>query len=455
MTEDPRTEALSITVATGPEAGRVFTLHGGTLVIGRDPECACALPNDTTISRRHASVSRAGSAWVLEDLGSKNGTFVRRLDGLERVTAPTRLKAGMVMVIGSAELSVDRAAEAAPRVERLRVTLQEGKLRYQFLTEDSVVSQAAHPYDEAALQEARRAIVHLVAESHATGIAPGRTVWDKAADRFSGCLMPDSIRDALMAQGEAPLTLVLDPGLIGLPWEIVPLAGAPLSLARPVARQVVLENAPPVRNAGRGHHLLMVANPTGDLKAAQGGAETLLDILVNDYGLDDLQFLGGNRARVRAVREAMEEARAVYYLGHATHAAADPGESAWALADGPLTARAWESLQQVPELVIANACESAAETPQVQGWEVLPGGSGLALSLLMAGVKQYVGALWPIPAVSGSIAGAVLLPELLDGQAIGQALHRARQTLVEAEPDAVHSATAYSLYGNPLWRFAP
>jgi ABC transport system ATP-binding/permease protein len=57
-------------------------LRGGTTYsIGRDPESDIAVP-DTRVSWRHGVLQIDGGGWVLEDVGSTNGTFV----GLQRVT---------------------------------------------------------------------------------------------------------------------------------------------------------------------------------------------------------------------------------------------------------------------------------------------------------------------------------------------------------------------------------
>jgi len=46
-----------------------------TLVVGRDPDCGLVI-EDARISRHHAQLRWAGAGWVLEDMGSKNGTCV-------------------------------------------------------------------------------------------------------------------------------------------------------------------------------------------------------------------------------------------------------------------------------------------------------------------------------------------------------------------------------------------
>lgn len=55
--------------------GRQTTLSEGENVIGRDPEAAVFI-DDATVSRHHARLTIAAERVILEDLGSKNGTFV-------------------------------------------------------------------------------------------------------------------------------------------------------------------------------------------------------------------------------------------------------------------------------------------------------------------------------------------------------------------------------------------
>jgi pSer/pThr/pTyr-binding forkhead associated (FHA) protein len=44
-------------------------------IIGRMPGCDVQL-DDPSVSRRHARISRSGSGWLIEDLGSTNGITV-------------------------------------------------------------------------------------------------------------------------------------------------------------------------------------------------------------------------------------------------------------------------------------------------------------------------------------------------------------------------------------------
>jgi pSer/pThr/pTyr-binding forkhead associated (FHA) protein len=61
----------------GGRSGESFQLRGGKTTIGRSPDCDIFL-DDVTVSRRHAVVTEAGGRFVIEDLGSLNGTFLNR-----------------------------------------------------------------------------------------------------------------------------------------------------------------------------------------------------------------------------------------------------------------------------------------------------------------------------------------------------------------------------------------
>jgi hypothetical protein len=61
----------------GGRTGETFALEGERTLIGRSPDCEIFL-DDVTVSRKHAVVHRREDAFVIEDLGSLNGTFVNK-----------------------------------------------------------------------------------------------------------------------------------------------------------------------------------------------------------------------------------------------------------------------------------------------------------------------------------------------------------------------------------------
>lgn len=77
-------------------SGRLYPLVEGENVLGRDGEAASWF-DSTSVSRRHARIVVAEGRAVLEDLASKNGTFV----GDVRVSAPVALADGDQIRLGS------------------------------------------------------------------------------------------------------------------------------------------------------------------------------------------------------------------------------------------------------------------------------------------------------------------------------------------------------------------
>ncbi|MGA2490403.1 MAG: FHA domain-containing protein [Anaerolineales bacterium] len=69
---------------SGPTVGKVYPLEAQELSIGRDDANRIVI-NDAEVSRRHARMELRGSAYVIQDLGSTNGTFVNgtRLSGIQ------------------------------------------------------------------------------------------------------------------------------------------------------------------------------------------------------------------------------------------------------------------------------------------------------------------------------------------------------------------------------------
>jgi DNA-binding winged helix-turn-helix (wHTH) protein len=76
--------------------GRRFPLASGEHVIGRDAGVEIRF-DTSTVSRRHARVIVTADAAVLEDCGSKNGTF----RGTEKVSSPVALVDGDTIRVGS------------------------------------------------------------------------------------------------------------------------------------------------------------------------------------------------------------------------------------------------------------------------------------------------------------------------------------------------------------------
>jgi DNA-binding winged helix-turn-helix (wHTH) protein len=83
-----------------------FRLREGRTIVGRERSAGVFL-DDSTVSRRHARLVVDGPNVTIEDLGSKNGTFVsgRKTEG------PQSLKDGDEIQVGSVFLTFQAASE--------------------------------------------------------------------------------------------------------------------------------------------------------------------------------------------------------------------------------------------------------------------------------------------------------------------------------------------------------
>ena len=94
----------TLVVTEGPLTGTTLPLRSGGLLIGRNPECALVLDDDYA-SGRHCRIypdptNRGG--WVVEDLGSTNGTFM----GRDKLTAARPVEIGSTLRIGKTVLEL-------------------------------------------------------------------------------------------------------------------------------------------------------------------------------------------------------------------------------------------------------------------------------------------------------------------------------------------------------------
>ena len=90
---------------------REIALGDGENLFGREDDAVVWI-DDAAVSRRHARIVIDESGAVLEDLGSKNGTYLRS----RRLPSPARLADGDVITIGTASMTfrvLDKTASTA------------------------------------------------------------------------------------------------------------------------------------------------------------------------------------------------------------------------------------------------------------------------------------------------------------------------------------------------------
>src|SRR6266436_5633533 len=92
-------------VSIGSSPPREYPLDKPTIAIGSHPSNDVVL-DDTTVSRRHATITRKPDGFELADLGSTNGTVVNG----RQLRKPVAVKSGDEIKFGSARFAFDPAS---------------------------------------------------------------------------------------------------------------------------------------------------------------------------------------------------------------------------------------------------------------------------------------------------------------------------------------------------------
>ncbi|GAB4481242.1 MAG: hypothetical protein Kow0088_23370 [Anaerolineales bacterium] len=112
---------FQLVMRAGPHPGTTFPLQKSEINIGRDPSNDLVI-SDAEVSRKHARLIWQSGAYLLEDLGSTNGTFING----QRLLGPHVMRPGEVIQLGE---NVTLVFEALydPNATRLSPTMAEAQ----------------------------------------------------------------------------------------------------------------------------------------------------------------------------------------------------------------------------------------------------------------------------------------------------------------------------------------
>jgi pSer/pThr/pTyr-binding forkhead associated (FHA) protein len=79
------------------QSGDSMPIPEGDFMVGREIGLGLSLVGETTVSRKHANITRNGSQVVVKDFGSTNGTFVNGV----QVHGERQLQSGDTVQFGS------------------------------------------------------------------------------------------------------------------------------------------------------------------------------------------------------------------------------------------------------------------------------------------------------------------------------------------------------------------
>ncbi len=100
------TYTYRLVMRTGPNPGQIIPLDKTEFILGRDLNNEIVI-NDSEVSRKHSKIYVFGQGFVIEDLGSTNGTFVNG----QRIGGPHNLIPGELIALGDQTTLLFEVAE--------------------------------------------------------------------------------------------------------------------------------------------------------------------------------------------------------------------------------------------------------------------------------------------------------------------------------------------------------
>lgn len=138
-----------LTLLIGRKAMQVYDLDKEIILIGREDDVDVVIDNPS-VSRKHAQFRREGAGWVVEDLGSSNGTFLHG----NKIVGPQPVKEGDEIGMGKFSIvfgktvgdAVEQAAKHAKPVasDASGGTMQIKSHEVKELLKDSERKRRAH-----------------------------------------------------------------------------------------------------------------------------------------------------------------------------------------------------------------------------------------------------------------------------------------------------------------------
>jgi hypothetical protein len=282
-----------------------------------------------------------------------------------------------------------------------------------------------------------------------------------------GTLVEDKIRD-LSSLGQLIYTMFLpvpiqkhletvkEPVILKtndneIPWELLHDDKNFLCLKVPIGRRLRSREIPRANPAPGGNkiRMLFIANPTGDLD----GAEEEVDYIIKHLDPSiEVEVLKGNQATNASVLSAFRSGKydIIHYSGHAEFNIDQPDESALICANQrKIYAQEIKRILSGKPFVFLNACGSGREKMCEDG-ESYTGSDteGLASSFVLGGALSIIGSSWPLPDISAGILASDFYKNVLTGDTVGAALHKARMHLKNERPEDINWM-AFILYGDP------
>lgn len=264
----------------------------------------------------------------------------------------------------------------------------------------------------------------------------GRMLWDH--------LLTRQVKEGLLTTPARSLTFSLDEELIHVPWELF-YDGREFLCLRYSTGRLVRTKAQDARVRYRScvsiHKMLILANPTNDLKDAYREGLNIKNQFDRKRDSVSIDFKSTHIDRL-FVKKSLKEYGIVHFAGHAE-------SDGWVLSDGRFTPADVLSMGEsvlMPGLVFSNACHSALS---VATDDLQEKNYSLASAFLFSGVRHYIGAIRRIEDPQSESFARDFYAHLLSGKAVGESMRLSRLKLANERGTASLSWASYLLYGDP------
>ncbi len=147
VTQDPSRDAAPshparLEVVAGPLQGKTFFLAADVVSLGREPDNQISLL-DSLVSRHHCAIHKEGEEFRLEDLGSRNSTFVNSVPIKERVLSDgDQIRIGKSVLIFQGRSSKDPHEHQSASVN-FEASAAAGSLTVVLRKQDAIYLQPA------------------------------------------------------------------------------------------------------------------------------------------------------------------------------------------------------------------------------------------------------------------------------------------------------------------------
>ncbi|KPA14322.1 Curli production assembly/transport component CsgG [Candidatus Magnetomorum sp. HK-1] len=255
------------------------------------------------------------------------------------------------------------------------------------------------------------------------------------------------------------LQLTVDDQLVQIPWELLYDGNQFLCQRFCMGRSVKTRQSIPTNNNREVENplkMLLIADPRGDLNGAYQEGIQLRNYM--DRYKDQFHVTSFfDNVTTDAIKEKMRNYDMVHFAGHADYQDENISESGFRLTQKSLKAsdiKKMAGAMPMPSLFFANACQSA----RTETWaldECFENNLyGLANAFLISGVKHYIGTFCEILDEPSRKFALVFYEKMRQGLPIGEAINKARWSLIEEFGEETIAWSSYILYGDPTIQYS-